>query len=308
MFSGGAGSWAAAKRVAQKHGTENLVLLFTDTLMEDSDLYRFLVECACNVFGETPPTQFLNWLKTLPEFHEDQVRRKSMLETARKDIAEILPGLVWIAEGRDPWEVFRDERMLGNSRIDPCSKILKRQVADRWLKQNCDPATTIVYVGMDWTEGHRYDDGDGGGAKNRYAKNGWICEAPMCEAPYHTKQDVLRDLAKEGIELSHLYKLGAAHNNCSGWCCKAGQGHFAWLFRVMPMRYRCYEGKEQDMRYFLDRDVAVMAEVSEKMKKPLTMRTLRQRIEKGGQVDMFEIGGCGCFSEESELDLLHERG
>ena len=42
MFSGGAGSWAAAKRVAERHGTENLYLIFADTLIEDEDLYRFI--------------------------------------------------------------------------------------------------------------------------------------------------------------------------------------------------------------------------------------------------------------------------
>ena len=33
MFSGGLSSWAAAKRVAAEHGTDDLVLLFSDTLM-----------------------------------------------------------------------------------------------------------------------------------------------------------------------------------------------------------------------------------------------------------------------------------
>ena len=46
MFSGGAGSWMTAKRVAEKHGTDNLILLFADTLIEDEDLYRFLDEAA----------------------------------------------------------------------------------------------------------------------------------------------------------------------------------------------------------------------------------------------------------------------
>ena len=32
MFSGGIGSWAAAKRVAEAHGTDDLVLLFADVL------------------------------------------------------------------------------------------------------------------------------------------------------------------------------------------------------------------------------------------------------------------------------------
>lgn len=31
MYSSGVGSWAAAKRVAEKYGTDNLTLLFADT-------------------------------------------------------------------------------------------------------------------------------------------------------------------------------------------------------------------------------------------------------------------------------------
>lgn len=51
QFSGGKGSWAAAKLVAQRYGTEHLTLLFADTLMEDWDLYRFIEEAAANVGG-----------------------------------------------------------------------------------------------------------------------------------------------------------------------------------------------------------------------------------------------------------------
>src|SRR5258708_11795632 len=117
MFSGGIGSWLAAKRVASKYGTDALTLLFTDTLIEDADLYRFLPEAASNIGGQ----------------------------------------LVRIAEGRTPWEVFRDEKYLGNTRADPCSRILKRQMADRWLAKNCDPSYTTVYVGIDISEVHRYE-------------------------------------------------------------------------------------------------------------------------------------------------------
>ena len=31
----------------------------------------------------------------------------------------------------------------------------------------------------------------------------------------------------------------------------------------------------------------------------LTLRELRERIESGGQVDMFDIGGCGCFAGDA---------
>src|SRR4051812_7862855 len=126
MFSGGIGSWAAAKRVAAAHGTADLVLLFTDTLMEDEDLYRFLPEAAANVGGR----------------------------------------LVRIADGRTPWGVFFDRRFLGNSRIDPCSEVLKRKLASKWRNEHCQPESTIVYVGIDWTEQHRIE-----GMAARYAKD-----------------------------------------------------------------------------------------------------------------------------------------
>ena len=59
MFSGGIGSWAAAKMVATKHGTEYLYLVFTDVkgnaesshIGEDEDTYRFLDDAVENIGG-----------------------------------------------------------------------------------------------------------------------------------------------------------------------------------------------------------------------------------------------------------------
>ena len=42
MFSGGIASWATAKRVAERHGTDALTLLFADTRIEDDDLFLLL--------------------------------------------------------------------------------------------------------------------------------------------------------------------------------------------------------------------------------------------------------------------------
>lgn len=247
MFSGGVGSWAAAKRVAERHGTENLTLLFTDTLIEDPDLYRFLLEAASNVGGE----------------------------------------LVRLAEGRTVWEVFRDEKFLGNHRIDPCSKILKRQVADRWLATNCDPASTVVYVGIDWTEEHRF-------TRLRNRRRPWVYEAPLCEPPYLRKDQVFASLAVEGIEAPRLYRLGFAHNNCGGGCVKAGIGHFALLHRTLPEVFSEWERNEAALREQLG-DVSILTDRRGGTRKPLPLSTLRRRLECGEQVDMFEIGGCGCF-------------
>lgn len=297
QYSGGTGSWAAAKRVADLHGPENVTLLFTDVLMEDGDLYRFLIEGACYIFGEAVPTQILTWWKTVPEFHQDKAARIRALETLRGDMADILPQLIWIADGRDPWTVYRDERMLGNSRLDPCSKILKRRLAEQWLAANCDPADTTLHLGFDWTEIHRFDDPlePGKGSLHRWAALGWVARAPLCEKPMLSKADANRMCTEAGIVLPLLTRLGLAHNNCGGECSKAGQGHYAHLLRVLPDRYAHAEQEEEGFRAWIGRDVAMMAEVVNGEKRPLTLRTLRERIQAGRQIDMFDFGGCGCF-------------
>lgn len=210
MFSGGIGSWAAAKRVADRHGTHDLVLLFADTKMEDEDLYRFSREAATDVGGQ----------------------------------------LIKLSEGRDPWEVFFDCRFLGNSRIDPCSRILKREPLRKWLEKNCRADDAVVYLGIDWTEVHRFER-----AKKYWRP--WKIAAPLCEKPYLTKRDMFELLKDAGIEPPRLYKMGFPHNNCGGFCVKAGQAHFKLLLEKMPGRYLYHEAKEQELRDYLRKNVAI---------------------------------------------------
>lgn len=245
MFSGGAGSWAAAKRVAEQRGTGDLTLLFADTLMEDEDLYRFLDEAAANVGGQ----------------------------------------LVKVAEGRDPWQVFFDRRFLGNTRVDPCSEELKRNFLRRWLEEHCAPQDTVVYLGFDWTEPHRMA---------RAARHWvpWRMEAPLMHPPHRLKEDLL---AEAGIEPPLLYRLGFPHNNCGGFCIKAGHTHFKHLLRVMPDRYAYHERREQELRDYLGKDVATLRDRAGGVTKPLTLRDLRLRVEAEQAVDADDWGGCGCF-------------
>jgi hypothetical protein len=251
MFSGGAASWAAAKRVSERYPPPtSLVLLFTDTKTEDEDLYRFLDEAAADVGGE----------------------------------------LVRLADGRDIWQVFKDERFLGNSRADPCSRILKRDLSRAWIEEHCDPAKTILYLGMDWTEMHRLD-------RARLAWTPWVVEGPMTEPPYRTKAEILDDLRAAGIRPPRLYDLGFAHNNCGGGCIKAGQSHFAHLLQVFPARYAEWETKEEDVRQHIGADVAILRDRTDGESAPLTLRALRERLEAGATLPMFDLGGCGCFEE-----------
>lgn len=249
QFSGGLGSYAAARLIVDKHGAENTVLLFADTLIEDEDLYRFLDE-------------------------------------AHKDLG---CELVRIADGRDPWQIFRDERFLGNSRVDPCSKILKRELLRRHMDTHFNPATDLTYIGIDWTEEHRFEK-----AKARWLP--WTVLAPLCDPASGSKAQWKQFLEGRGIKLPRLYGLGFPHNNCGGFCVKAGQAHFKNLLDKFPERYAYHEQKEQELREYLGKDVAILKDRTGGNKKgrPLTLREFRERVQSTGAYDKHEWGGCGC--------------
>lgn len=303
MFSAGGGSWAAAKRVAERHGTSDLTLLFTDTLMEDEDAYRFLVEGAANVLGVDVPTQLVPQVYQFPDWN-DRPAFKLFVQGLRQEFEGLLPGLVWLARGGDIWDVFREQRFLGNSSADPCSKLLKRKMADAWLKANCDPTGTTVYVGIDKFEEHRFDDGEGGGIRPRRAKDGWQYEGPLCEAPFVSPFDVRALMKAEGIAPPRLYAMGYSHNNCGGGCCKMGHAQAALLLRTQPARFGLFEREEESIRQMLGADVSMLTDrTGDGIRKPLTLRALRERIEARPQLG-FEFddwnAGCTCFLEAPE--------
>ncbi|WP_251077120.1 phosphoadenosine phosphosulfate reductase family protein, partial [Streptomyces benahoarensis] len=249
MMSGGIGSWATAKRVIDEHGPDETVLLFADTKVEDPDLYRFLDDAA----------------------------------------AQLGARLVTVADGRTPWEVFRDRRIIGNSRIAPCSHLLKQVPCRRWLEENTDPAHCAVYVGIDWTETHRLP-------AIQAAYQPWTALAPLCEPPCLDKDDLIRGAAARGLRPPRLYSQGFPHNNCGGACVRGGQAQWALLHETNPTRYAEEERQEQALRAELGKPVAILRERIDGVTRPLPLAELRSRIT-GQQIDTDDWGGCGCFTD-----------
>lgn len=297
MFSGGVGSFAAADRVVGQHGRD-VTLVFADTLIEDADLYRFLIEAAAFLTGKaglgevsglaaraanTPPSS-------------DMMRRRAHLDSLRSATRTVIPGLVWIADGRTPWEVFRDERFLGTARVAQCSRELKQKMVDGWLEVNRSATDTIVHVGIDWTEEHRLVR-----LRARRGAQGWDYRAPLCDPPIHSKEAGFQRLAEVSIKPPRLYGLGFSHNNCGGGCVRAGVGHFSHLYRTLPAVYAEWEAGEAGMRKFLERDdIAILRDRTGGETKPLTLVQLRRRLDAGHTPDLFDIGGCGCFVDAPE--------
>jgi hypothetical protein len=246
LFSGGIASWAAARRLADQ-GRE-MTLLFTDTMTEDEDLYRFLDEAA----------------------------------------ADIGAPLVKVSDGRDIWQVFKDERFLGNTRVDPCSRVLKREKSREWLAENAPDASVVI--GFDWTEVHRLE-------RSRKAWAPRVVEAPMTEPPYRLRAELIADLEARGIRPPRLYGLGFEHNNCGGGCVKAGRSHFVQLLQVFPARYAEWEANEEDVRQHIGADVSILRDRRDGDTRPMTLRLLREEVEAGVAQPLWDIGGCACFEE-----------
>lgn len=252
FFSGGISSWAVAKRVAERPETTKLRLLFTDTLIEDLTLYKFLHHAAANVGGE----------------------------------------LISIADGRTPFQVFADVKYLGNTRADPCSRILKRDLSKKWIKDNYpDPESVRLWLGMNWDEEHRLVR-----AQKNWAPY-WL-GSTLLEKPLLTQPQLIELAKEEGLEIPRLYELGFPHNNCGGGCIKSGMASFRHLHKMLPEVYKEWEEGEEKIRKLLDKDVAILRDRSGGTVTPLTLKQLRLRDDK--DVDMFEWGGCGCFSDVQE--------
>lgn len=260
MFSGGVGSYITARRVREKFWQPNdrLTLLFSDVggdrsnphAAEDEDCYRFIDEASAKIADSE---------------------------------------LVVVRDGRNIWQVFMDDRFLGNSRLANCSKFLKQRPARQWLEKNADPAHTVIYVGIDWTESHRIP-----AIEQAYLP--WVVVVPLADPPYLYKDDMLAICRDDGIKPPRMYDHGYPHANCGGGCVRAGQGQFKMLLEQNPERFLFWEQQEQKIREYLGKDVAILRDRRGGRSKPLPLSVFRQRLSSvPDQIDADDIGGCGCF-------------
>jgi hypothetical protein len=266
-FSGGLCSFWAAHRVVQRHGTKGVVLLFADTLIEDDELYTF------------------------------------------NDQASALLGIpiTRICVGLTPWQLFRKQGLIANSKYPICSVYLKREPLDEWHRTHCLELGATLYIGFDWTEQFRLDD-------LRAAKPFWRIEAPMTEPPFWDKCRMQTEAEKLGLKIPRLYGLGFPHNNCGGRCVRAGISHWVHLYRTLPHRYAEWEAEEQQTITELNaRGIAAQTMLKDRRGgsyKPMTLADLRKRIEAGEKLPRFDWGGCGCggaTSPESVKDSSVEQ-
>jgi hypothetical protein len=320
FFSGGKSSFSVADWVKTNYPDDNIVLYFTDTLWENFDLYRFIDEAS------------------------DKLELPMLTHSA----------------GLNPVELMFEKKLVFNSMIGDCSKVLKMRVASDFLKKGKRPpiekwrnkqylkdedfvTNATLYFGIGFEEMHRQEP----------IKRNWH--------PFQVKMPLIDHiidndavLKKYGIRQPVLYDLGFAHNNCNGRCVKAGQGHYKNLKQKMPDVFRKIMEQEHYLkicvsayRYITDDKVPeedrIPPHVRERLlqelddafrdyfygraekpklyihpaagataeymrikqysfmkrqSEPYPIRDLHFDDEREPkQIDMFDIGGCGCFSD-----------
>jgi hypothetical protein len=246
-FSGGMGSFAEAKSCVDKFGKKNVILVFADTMMEDEDLYRFKDECLAFLGCE----------------------------------------LITLSDGRTPFEVFKDEKFMGNSMVDPCSKLLKREPLNKWFKKNYQPEEAEMHLGIDYSEEHRL-------VRVKERSLPYIYRSTLVE----DGRIIHKDFSEQfGIERPRLYNWKLGHNNCGGFCIKAGLGHYKALFEASPERYAEFEAKEADVYETIGAVYPFLKKTEAKVLRRLTLKQYREEYLEPNKVsveDAQEYGGCGC--------------
>lgn len=200
FFSGGKSSFSVADYVKTNFPNDNIVLYFTDTQWENDDLYRFIYQAS------------------------DRLQLPLLTHSA----------------GLNPMELMFEKKLVFNSRIGDCSKILKMKVAREFLKKGIKPPiekwrnrqylrgedfteNATLYFGIGFEEMHR----EGAIRKNWKP---FRVEMPLIDNIVDNNEIIRKYNLRQPV----LYDLGFSHNNCNARCVKAGQGHYKNLLEKMP--------------------------------------------------------------------------
>lgn len=201
---------------------------------------------------------------------------------------------VVLCDGRDVWQLARDEGMIPSSRNGFCTRVLKQELLDGWVKDHAGP-DPIEYFGFDVTEEHRL-------RRIREMRSPVKCDAPLMWNPPMWPGDAQQSVVDAGLPLPAAYNLGLPHNNCLKYgCVKGGILYWRKLLHAMPEAYARSEAAENSLRADVG-DHAILKDRSVREDRPdresfvpLPLSELRRR-EEAGQPPTGDWGECGCLS------------
>lgn len=197
--------------------------------------------------------------------------------------------IIRLCDGRTPWDVYIDRKWIGNTRTAHCSTELKVKPVKDWLTENADASSPLV-LGMGVEELDRIER-----AQQAWNPRPVISLLHQQRVYRHQYAGILK---RHGIDAPRLYSQGYDHNNCGGFCCKAGQGQFARLLASNPARYEYHEREmERAMQSIGDTARPFLRVTIGNDLQYMTLRQFREHVQAGGQREMFSESGCGCFTD-----------
>jgi len=219
-WSGGITSAVACRIAIDLYGKTNVRIIFIDTRNEDEDTYRFLKDCQ--------------------EWYGIEI--ETITSTKHKSIQS----------------VWRRYGALNHAHGAVCSSELKRQVRERWQKDN---EWNHQVFGFELDEYKRAKSLTMNHPKTK----------PIYPLMLHglSKKDCIKIVQDVGIEVPKMYNLGFLNNNCfKTGCVQGGIGYWQKIKREFPKKF----DKMADMEH----------ELTNQKGKPITM--LKNRGKNGGLI------------------------
>lgn len=140
-----------------------------------------------------------------------------------------------------PFDIFKKQGFIGNSRNDPCSHFLKRETIFRYISDKYAQNECVICVGI-----HKDEYERASAIRENWQKRGYHVEFPIInEEKYTREQEIALLKYWYGVSLD-LYERGFEHNNCAGACVKAGQRQWAQLWFYYPETFLEWEKLENE--------------------------------------------------------------
>lgn len=312
FFSGGKGSFAVACLVKEKYPDDNIILYFTDTKWEDEDLYRFIDEASDKL--KLPMLTHADGRNPIELMYDQKVVFNSRIGQC-SIVLKVNVASNFIKKGIEP-------------------KIVKWR-NKQYLKDQNFRENAILYFGIDWTEMHRLDPVQRNWKpfKVEAPLVDEVVNVDELLDKYDIKQPRLYDLgfahnnckgrcvkAGQGHFTNLKEKLPGTFKEIKEqeFYMQQYVSHYHTIRRLEEHGFddevkqiylddldNCYgpyfRGEIEKPKVFIPPNLnftvySFMKKQKDNVVKPYTIRDLEIDIkDRGLQMDMFDIGGCGCF-------------
>lgn len=265
-------------KVLTKYGRHNVIPVICALADENPDVWRLCdaVEKECKVKIQ----RIHGIVKSAPKFSPTLIDLVSQINSNAGLLMALSKGkyIQWAKKPISIWDVYFYTGMMGNPFADPCSRMLKRELMAAFMEKNFDKTDTILHVGITIDEVDRMLS-----IHANWNRQGWKVDADLLLSPEMTHEKQMELCFEKFGFIPMLYRLNFPHNNCGGFCIKAGKGQFArllWHFRTLYLHHETMELLHQQTfnhTSTIMRDEWTKAGV--RGATPLTLRQFRERME-----------------------------